>query len=258
MEQLRNARYPLVFQDSQPVVQLTEGRYETGDSSSSGRMLITLADPIAFGDLDGDGAVDAAVLLAENYGGTGVFVSVIAVLNRDGQPVPAAAGRIDDRPMLNDLQIRNGQIFLEAVVHGPGDPSCCAARPIQEVLQYWGGKLVITGLSMRTPDGRERVIAIDSPAGGSAVSWPLTVAGHCTIAPFENNLVYSVYDLDNNRLALGPLTVNAAGVGGPGTFSLALDLHNTDLTGPIRIQVEDSSAADGSMLALASVILNIK
>ena len=52
--------------------------------------------------------------------------------------------------------------------------------------------------------------------------------------------------------------VNAQQPGGPGTFSLTLDLSGKNVAGPLQIQVEDTSAADGSILALASVKVNIK
>jgi hypothetical protein len=57
---------------------------------------------------------------------------------------------------------------------------------------------------------------------------------------------------------VGPLTVTPEEPGGPGTFSFPLDLRKTALTGPLRIQVEDSSAADGTILALATVKVNVK
>ncbi|MBI3739109.1 MAG: hypothetical protein HY258_08705, partial [Chloroflexi bacterium] len=125
-DQLRNAQYQLVFQDLHKTVQLTNGAYQNGtDPASPDFVDVRLAEPMAFGDLNGDGIGDAAVLLAENYGGTGVFVSVVAVLNQNGQPMQAAAEMIDDRPQINSLRIQNGQIYLDAVIHGPNDPGCC-------------------------------------------------------------------------------------------------------------------------------------
>ena len=92
-DQVKNAKYQLVIQDAHPIVQLTNGAYQssTTDVSSPNYMSINLASQMAFGDLNGDGAGDAAVLLAENYGGSGVFVSVVAMLNQNGQPVQAAS-----------------------------------------------------------------------------------------------------------------------------------------------------------------------
>lgn len=258
-DQLKNASYQLVFQDSHKTVQLTNGVYQNGtDPASPDYADVTLAEPMAFGDLNGDGVGDAAVLLAENYGGTGVFVSVVAVINQNGQPVQSGAQTIDDRPILNSINIQNGQIFLDATVHGPNDPGCCPNQPIKETYRFINGKLVFTSVVTKTANGLDRAVTIDSPAEGSSASWPLTVTGKVSIAPFENNLVYSVFDADNNQIANGPFLVNADQPGGPGIFSLPLDLGSAGISGPVRIQIEDSSPADGSILALGSVTVIIK
>ena len=233
-DQLKNAQYHLVFQDSHKTVQLTNGVYQSkGDPTSPDYADVTLAQQMAFGDLNGDGIGDAAVLLAENYGGSGVFVSVVAMINLDGKPVQASAEMIDDRPMINSISIKDGQIFLDATVHGPNDPGCCAAQPVKQVYRFVGGKLVFTSISMKTANGLERIITINSPADGSSASWPLTITGKVTVAPFENNLLYVIFDANNNQLKQGSFLVDATQPGSPGTFSLPLDL-GADVTGPIR------------------------
>lgn len=259
VDQLMNAEYQLVAQNSHQTVKLVNGSYQNGnDPTSVDYVSVTLAEFMAFGDMNGDGVSDAAVLLAENYGGTGVFVSVIAMINKNGQPVQAASELVDDRPIMNSITIQDGQIYLDVIVHGPNDPGCCAAQPNKRIYIYEADRLVIAGLSMITPDRRVRQIAIDSPMEGENVSWPLTITGHFTIAPFENNLIYSVYDMNHNQLAVGPLIVTPEQPGGPGTFSFPLDLRKTSVTGPLRIQVEDSSPADSTILALATVKVNVK
>src|SRR5208337_3414284 len=63
-DQVKNARYQLVSRDAQPIVQLMNGAYQsTTDVSSPDFMSISLAPQMAFGDLNGDGEGDAAVLL---------------------------------------------------------------------------------------------------------------------------------------------------------------------------------------------------
>ena len=165
----------------------------------------------------------------------------------------AASELVDDRPILNSISIQDGQIFLDVTVHGPNDPACCAAQRNKRVYTYEAGRLVLTRLSMTMPNQQERSITIDSPSEGAELSWPLMVKGHFTIAPFENNLVYAVYDMNHRQIAVGPLMVDSSQPGGPGTFSLALDLSDRAVSGPLRIQVEDTSAADGTILALDSV-----
>jgi len=79
------------------------------------------------------------------------------------------------------------------------------------------------------------------------------IAGTVTIAPFEDNLVYDVYDSDLVRLAQGPLMVDAPGPGAPGAFAFSLDAYSLDYLGPVLVTISDISAADGSLLAMDSV-----
>ena len=260
-DQVKNAKYQLVIQDAHPIVQLTNGAYQsTTDVSSPNFMSVNLASQMAFGDLNGDGAGDAAVLLAENYGGSGVFVSLIAILNQNGQAVQAASELIDDRPIINSLSIQNGQIFLDATIHGANDPGCCAAQSTQRTYQLAAEKLVLTSFVTKTPDGGERTITISHPSNGDTFmnSRPLTVTGNITIAPFENTLAYSIFDANNNQVATGSMLVQASQPGGPGFFSLPVDLSKIKAAGAVRIVVEDLSPADGSILSLGSVTVNVK
>ena len=59
---LANARYGSTFVGGGGV-QLTNGRFEKPYNSSASKLIVTLLEPVARGDLTGDGRVDAAVLL---------------------------------------------------------------------------------------------------------------------------------------------------------------------------------------------------
>jgi hypothetical protein len=83
------------------------------------------------------------------------------------------------------------------------------------------------------------------------------VTGSFTISPFENNLVYMVYDELGVPVVISSTTVTAAAMGGPGTFDFTFDVP-TEVTGNIRIEVKDVSAADGSILALDSIEVVVK
>ncbi|HSQ17718.1 MAG TPA: hypothetical protein VLM83_08480, partial [Anaerolineales bacterium] len=71
-EQLKNATYFAPNYGRQ--VTLRDGSFE-----EVGVLWVSLLTYIAFGDLNGDELPDAAVFLAENGGGTGVFVSLVVV-----------------------------------------------------------------------------------------------------------------------------------------------------------------------------------
>ena len=258
VDQLKNADYAITgFDNASTLYHFTDGQYQKGDPSSPDFADLRLLDFMPFGDLNEDGVDDAAVLIAENYGGTGVFVSVYAMLNENGQPRQAASYAIDDRPQINALEIRNGEIFLDAVVHGPSDPLCCPASPVTRTFRLMGASLVLVNATSQTPGGLLRAINIDAPLAGQDVSGSVVISGSVTIAPFENTLALRVYNENGNELYAGPVMVNAADLGAPGVFSATLDLSAFP-PGRILIELSDLSAADGSVLALDSVLVVVR
>lgn len=253
VDQLKNAEYTLIgFDDASTLYKFTDGKFTRGaDISSPDYADLRLLDFFPMGDLNEDGAQDAAVLIAENYGGTGVFVSIHAVLNDNGLPRDAAASMIDDRPQVNALEIRGGEIFLDAVVHDVDDPMCCPASPVTRTFRLIGNSLTLVNATSQTPGGLSRVIAIESPLNDQDVSGALIIRGSVSVSPFENNLVLRVYNENGNELFVGPVMVDAPDLGAPGAFNVTLDLSAFP-PGRIRIEISDVSAADGSILALDS------
>ena len=261
VEQLRNATLSITGSDQIiRSMEFKDGKYELGsDPAQSGYISVTMGEKIGFGDLIADGAQDAVISIGENYGGTGVFVSVVAVLNNNGQPNPVATAVIEDRAMINQLGIVNGEILVDATTHGPNDPMCCPSLPSTRAYRLIENTLVLSRLSTKTPDGAERVIKIESPADGAEVNGPFVIKGSVSISPFENSLVYKVFQQDfNEPLDMAGFTIHADGIGGPGTFELALDFSQKGFKGPLRIEISDSSPADGSTLALATIYVMAK
>jgi hypothetical protein len=137
--QLKNTEYKLP--QYHKTVKLVDGHF-TSDSGAD-MLDVSLLDPVAFGDLNGDGLPDAAVLLAENGGGTGVFVSLVVMLNQDGQPVQGDAELVDDRPLIHSLTIQDGQIILKATIHAASDPMCCPSLAVTKTYKLVGEKLEV-------------------------------------------------------------------------------------------------------------------
>ncbi|MCB0173146.1 MAG: LysM peptidoglycan-binding domain-containing protein, partial [Anaerolineae bacterium] len=72
IDQLANATYTGIYDDQE--VTLTDGQYEGEPFVEGGASRPTVnfnPNDVAFGDLNGDGVEDAAVLLSENSGGSG-------------------------------------------------------------------------------------------------------------------------------------------------------------------------------------------
>jgi hypothetical protein len=264
VDQVLNAEYTIIaFDGAAHSYRFSNGAYNQGTDPAAADFVsihIVAVQPeqqVVFGDLNQDGAEDAALLIAENYGGTGVFVSVAAVLNDNGQPRHAASYTIDDRPAINSLEIRNGEIFLDAVVHDPNDAGCCPELPVTRTFRLVGIQLMLVGATSKTPDGSERVIMIDAPLSGAEVSGTFQLQGSITISPFENTLGYSFFGPDGSELVRAPIMVAATELGGPATFDSLIDLSDLP-PGPVWLTLADFSAADGSVLALDSVELIVR
>jgi hypothetical protein len=119
-------------------------------------------------------------------------------------------------------------------------------------------KLVLVRFTTQTPGGEERAITITGPAGGSTVSGSVQVSGSITISPFENNLMYKIFDAADNELAMGPVQVQSEDIGAPGTFNVTISLAGIPAGAMIRLEISDISMADGSLLAMDSVALRVE
>jgi len=93
-----------------------------------------LGDLVARGDLDGDGEDEAAVMLTTNFGGTGVYHYVAVVDQRAGENRNIDTRLVGDRIQLRGMRIEEGQLVLDIVRAGPGDPGCCPTEVV--TLQY--------------------------------------------------------------------------------------------------------------------------
>ncbi|MFN3490867.1 MAG: Gmad2 immunoglobulin-like domain-containing protein [Anaerolineales bacterium] len=259
IEQMNNVQYPLLVSGDGRVVQITNGVYQSGtDTLAVDYAYIAVTQFFALGDVTGDGAGDAAVLFLENYGGTGQFAVLAVYANVSGQPVFLDSLLIDDRPMPNSLSLINGEIFLDVVVHGFEDGGCCPTLPTTQIYALVKNQLRLVNYTTVAPNGIKREIIVSSPIDNTeltARSFQLT--GSVSIAPFENNLSYFVYDEDGNQYMAGPVTVTAPDFGAPGTFDTTMIL-DTLPAGIYYIEIQDQSAADGAILALESVKIILK
>lgn len=257
--QVRNAQYQLGTTDSLQVVQLADGQFEQGTPGSADFMSVHVTDFVATGDLNADGVNEVVALIAENYGGTGVFVFLAVYGNVNGTLAFQTSSIVDDRPQLNALSIENNEIFLDATIHGFEDPGCCPAlRTTRHYRLAEGKQLDMTDYTTFTPGGAPRTITIESPASGSEVFSSVQVKGNVAIAPFENNLAYRIYDVGGLELSIGAIPVSAPDLGAPGMFEAVIPLGNTLSGAVIKLEVQDINAEDGSLFAMDSVELVVK
>lgn len=257
-QQIRNAPYQLGFTDVPRTVQMTNGAFQEGAVNATTYMEIRVSDFIALGDINGDGVNEAAAIVSENYGGSGVFVFLALYVEQAGQPVHLTSVFIDDRPGIETLRFENNEIFLAVITHDSDDPFCCPTLRNERHYRLINNQLELTDYVTFTPDGRPRTIAIESPANGAEVFSSVQIKGSVAIAPFENNLTYRIYDVGGVELSAGAVAVTAPDLGAPGTFDASITLGGLLSGSIIRIEIQDISAADGSLFAMDSVELVVK
>jgi hypothetical protein len=257
-KEILNAQYQLGATDALQVVQLKDGKFEQGTAGGADSISVSLTDFVAVGDLNADGTNEVAALVSENYGGTGVFVFLAVYTSENGTLTFQNSTMVDDRPQLAALSIENSEIFLDATIHGVDDPMCCPAVRTTRHYRFVDNQLDMTDYATFTPDGKPRTIMIESPVNGAEVFTSVPIKGKVAIAPFENNLAYRIYDVSGIELSAGPISVSATNPGGPGTFEALIPLGSVLSGALIRIEVQDLSAADGSLLAMDSVELVVK
>ena len=258
VEEIRNGQYQLGVSDGLEVVQLTDGKFEQGTPGSDDFMSIAVTDFVAMGDLNADGTEEIAALVSENYGGTGVFVFLAVYANVKGAWTFQTSTMVDDRPQLEALSIADDEIFLEAVIHGPDEPMCCPTLRTRRHYRFVDNQLDMIDYTTFTPDGKPRTITIEAPVDGAEVFTSVQIKGNVAIAPFENDLVYRIYDISGIELSAGAITVTEPELGAPGTFETTISLGGALSGSIIRLEVQDESAADGSLLAMDSVELVVK
>jgi hypothetical protein len=255
---VRDASYQLGTTDALKIVQLEDGKFEQGAPGGPDYISVQMTDFAAIGDLDGDGKNEIATLVSENLGGTGVFVFLAVYKNRNGVPAFFTSAIVDDRPQLNALTIEKNEILVDAIIHGAADPMCCPALHTTRRYRLVNDQLDMSNLVTFTPDGKPRTITIESPVNNTQVFNSILVKGNVAIAPFENTLAYSIKDGVGVELSRGSINVKAANPGGPGSFEAVIPLGNILSNAVIFLEIQDISAADGSLMGMDSVQLVVK
>ncbi|MGE5377538.1 MAG: Gmad2 immunoglobulin-like domain-containing protein [Bacteroidota bacterium] len=256
--EVKNSLYQLGATDPPREVQLVDGAFTEGKPGDANYLEVRVKDDIAIGDLTGDGTNEAAAIVSEYHGGSGVFVFLAVFSEENDQAAFQTSIFVDDRPKIGGIKIEDNEIRLLATVHRLDEPICC---PTLETVRHYrliNNQLDMTDFATLTPDGKPRIITIDSPPYGMAVSGSVQVEGKVAVSPFENSLTYVIKDAGNVELSRGTVSVKANGLGGPGTFEARIPLSDILSGAVISIEIQDVSAADGSLLGMDSVRLVVK
>ncbi|MDX2481558.1 MAG: hypothetical protein QNK24_14635 [Desulfuromusa sp.] len=104
-------------------VTLRDGRFERAVVPDSAiRTRVKVFGQPAFGDLDGDGDEDAAIVLIYHAGGSGTFYYVVAALNENGRYRGVTAVLLGDRIIPLDLEIRDSLVLAHYQDRAPLEP----------------------------------------------------------------------------------------------------------------------------------------
>ena len=242
LEQLHDGQYhlPLLGDEDTPIrFRGGQGSIRYGAGATERVQTGLVGDLVAFGDLDGDQVADAAVVVFIDSGGSGTFIYLLAMHDREGTPVQAGHEFLGDRVRVKSLTISGGHIIVTMEAHGPDDGLCCPSIEISRAFTLHGSRLVPT-----------QALLIASPLPGQTVATGVEVRGSTTHPPADG-LAYLVYDARGGVIGMGWIPV-AAGPGTLGTFAAPVSFL-AGAVGPGRIEIVDVHQGDGSALARAAV-----
>lgn len=123
---------------------LRDGTFEVEAApGSASKITVRLADIAAFGDLDGNLAPDAAVVLVSSGGGSGTFVELAAVRNEGGAAHPVPTVLLGDRVLVREVRIEGRRILVRLRARGATDPFTLRTREISRHYTLDGNSLVL-------------------------------------------------------------------------------------------------------------------
>ena len=119
---LPNLGYPIEAASS-GIAQLTDGLFEEPAAPGSAAVTrIQLGQNQAFGDINADGAEDAALTLVVDSGGSGTFTYLAAVLDQNGTYQALPAVFLGDRITVQSLSIQPGQVVVDLLTRAADEP----------------------------------------------------------------------------------------------------------------------------------------
>jgi len=143
-EQLAEATYSGIY--DRPI-RLHQGNYDGKPFVPGGasRPTVRLLDKLATGELNGEAGEESAVLLAENSGGSGVFVYLALVSMRGGKTVNLDTVLLGDRVQVRQISIVDSRIRLDLLERDPGNATEPAGRAASQTWRFLDGRLVRDG-----------------------------------------------------------------------------------------------------------------
>jgi len=143
LEELKNATYAGLPDLAGPVT-LEDGRGEGEpfEPGAASRPSVSLTPGFRLtGDLDGDGAEEAVVVLAQGSGGSGTFNSLAVVKRTPESLRNVATTALGDRVGIRSARVEGGKLLVSVVRAGEKDAMCCPGELADLGWTLAGGKL---------------------------------------------------------------------------------------------------------------------
>jgi putative hemolysin len=132
--------------------QLQDGKYEHKTGSGATELVQVGLGKTAAGDLNGDGANDAAAELWANTGGSGVFEYLVALLDQGGSLRQSAATLLGDRVKVQSMEVQGGgKIVISLLAPKDSDPACCPSQLVTRTYELKDGALNLVSETPATP-----------------------------------------------------------------------------------------------------------
>lgn len=132
-------------------VTLAAGKFEGAADGSSAYLSQQL---VSRGDLDGDGIPEAASVIFTSAGESGAVAHLVLLRHTNGAVENAATLRVGDGVIVRELEIRDGEIRMTTIEHGPQDAACCPTQRIDRWFALTAGSLGKTRESAAETLGR--------------------------------------------------------------------------------------------------------
>jgi hypothetical protein len=134
LDTLKNTEYYSLF--LKKIIKLTNGLYsEPPEPGMASYCEVGIyKNKTTLGDLDNNGKDDAVVILDSTCGGSGSFRELSIILNQNGKPYYLTSKDLGDRVIINSINIEQGIITLDMVVHGQDEGLCCPT--LRKIFKY--------------------------------------------------------------------------------------------------------------------------
>ena len=211
----------------------------------------------AYGDLDGDGALDVASALVQNPGGSGTFHYLAVSPGGAGGPGPTLF--LGDRVAVERVAIAHGRVTVSYLARAFDAPMVSPPTiPVTRHVALEEGRLVDLGSGACEAPALDDVgsfVIVTSPASGSEVLGRFTVSG-CS-RTFESTVNWRLLDRAGAEIASGH--ASGGGVDGPGRFSFTVEYDVPGRqAGRLEVFEVDPSGGEGHPPPMEAITLILR